>query len=456
MHQDLLSIESFTGGQRASAPTYAEDWCITASGRRIGYQQYRRDVLNLAARIPEDARFALNLCKDRYHFLVAFHAVALKGQTSLLPPNEALGTQRELFQQYDNCYIVCDESQATDLDALILQVKLPGGDSGIDALAPGIDVEANHLAAILFTSGTSGKPFAVRKRWGDLQAVVQLTAAVFGLDRSGGRHLVATVPPQHMFGLEVTIMLPLTCGTKFISSRPFFPEDIRQALNSAPGRTILVTTPMHLKFCVDSDLDWRSCGCDLILCSTAPLSEGLAASAEKQFGAPVKEIYGSTETGALASRRTVEGDEWRLYPEISAQPHADGYFVTGGHLSIPCRMSDRLLIRGNGYFKLLGRHSDMIKLAGKRASLSELNAKLNQISGVADGAFIDTTEPGQETRRLAAAVVAPGMRRRELLNALAEWLDPVFLPRPLLFVDTLPRNQTGKLSQQALRALLES
>jgi len=97
----------------------------------------------------------------------------------------------------------------------------------------------------------------------------------------------------------------------------------------------------------------------------------------------------------------------------------------------------------------------MIKLAGKRASLSELNRKLNQISGVVDGAFIDTAESGLETKRLAAVVVAPGMGRREIKNALTEWIDPVFLPRPLLFVDALPRNETGKLPQQALRALLK-
>jgi len=455
MHQDLLSTESLTGDQRATAPAFAEDWCITANGVRVSYQQYRRDVHYLATRLSDGACFALNLCQDRYHFLVAFHAVALKGQTNLLPPSKAPGTQRELLRLYNGCYILCDEPLTTDLKAPIFQVELPDRESNIDALHPDIDIVANHLAAILFTSGTSGKPSAIHKKWGDLRAGVQLTAARFGLNGRGDLHLVATVPPQHMFGLELSIMLPLTCGIGFIGNRPFFPEEIRQTLNSAPGRTILVTTPIHLKACVDSGLNWRDCDCDLILCATAPLSRELAASAEEQFGAPVKEIYGSTETGALASRRTVEGDEWRFYPEISAQPHADGYFVSGGHLAAPCRISDRVLIQSDSRFKLLGRHSDMIKLAGKRASLSELNRKLNQISGVVDGAFIDTAESGLETKRLAAVVVAPGMGRREIKNALTEWIDPVFLPRPLLFVDALPRNETGKLPQQALRALLK-
>jgi acyl-coenzyme A synthetase/AMP-(fatty) acid ligase len=259
-----------------------------------------------------------------------------------------------------------------------------------------------------------------------------------------------------MFGLELSIMLPLTCGVGFFNNRPFFPEDIRQTLCSTPGRNILVTTPIHLKACLRSPLNWRDCGCETIISATAPLSLELAACAEERFGARVREIYGSTETGAVASRRTVEGDEWRLYPGISVQPQVDGYFVSGGHLTTSYRISDNLQMRREGRFKLLGRQSDMIKLAGKRASLYELNEKLNLIDGIIDGVFIDTAEPGQETKRLAAVVVAPDLNRKALLDALAQWIDPVFLPRPLVFVDQLPRNETGKLPQQALLALLNS
>ncbi len=456
MHQNLLTIKTASEDKGTSCFLFSEDWCIKENGARVSFQQHRRDVHQLAAKLPDDARFAINLCNDRYHFLVAFLAIAMKGQTNLLPPNQAPGVQRELLQQYSGCHIVCDEPLTVDQETPVYQLRLAEAQSHADISHPNTDIPANHLAAILFTSGTSGKPTAIYKRWHELEAEVQLTAARFGLNHQEERHLVATVPPQHMFGLANSIMLPLACGIGFISNRPFFPEDIRLALKSTPGRAILVTTPIHLKACVDSGLDWLDCGCSLIISATAPLSRKLAASAEKKFGAPVKEIYGSTETGAIASRRTIEGDEWCFYPGISAQPDAEGYFISGGHLITPCRISDRLQLQSDGHFKLLGRHSDMIKLAGKRASLCDLNQKLNQISGVIDGAFIDTAASGQETRRLAAAVVAPGKSRKELQNALAEWIDPVFLPRPLLLVDALPRNETGKLSQQSLSALLKS
>ena len=454
MHQNLLGIESALDYQKKATPNFANNWCISASGEAIEYQQYQQDVIRLSAQLPDNARYAFNLCHDRYTFLVALHAIALKGQTNLLPPNQAPGTQRALYEQFKESYIVRDDSLTPDLPIPTFHLNLPDRNGKLPVSNPEMEVDANHMAVMLFTSGTSGKPAAIHKRWGELQAGVELTAERFGMNDGEERHLVATVPPQHMFGLELSIMLPLTCGVGFISSRPFFPEDIRQTLCSTPGRNILVTTPIHLKACLRSRLNWRDCGCETIISATAPLPLELAACAEERFGAQVREIYGSTETGAIASRRTVAGDAWRFYPGISVQPQVAGYFVSGGHLTTPYRINDNLQIQREGRFKLLGRQSDMIKLAGKRASLNELNEKLNRIDGVTDGVFIDTAEPGEETRRLAALVVAPDLTRKALLDALLEWIDPVFLPRPLVFVDSLPRNETGKLPQQAVRALL--
>jgi acyl-coenzyme A synthetase/AMP-(fatty) acid ligase len=454
MHQNLLSIETAIDFRKKAAPDYIGNWCITTSGKVIDYRQYRQDVKFLATQLPDNARFAFNLCSDRYTFMVALQTIALKGQTNLLPPNQAAGSQRALYEQFKKSYIVCDGNLSSDLPIPTFQLKLPGSYSKLPISSPDVEVDANHLAVMLFTSGTSGKPTAIPKRWGELQAGVELTANRFGLNDGEERHLVTTVPPQHMFGLELSIMLPLTCSVGFISNRPFFPEDIRQTLCSTPGRNILVTTPIHLKTCLRSKLNWRDCGCEAIISATAPLSLELAACAEERFGAQVREIYGSTETGAIASRRTVEGDGWRFYPGITVQPQVDGYFISGGHLTTPYRINDNLQIQREGRFKLLGRQSDMIKLAGKRASLSELNEKLNRIDGIIDGVFIDTAEPGEETKRLTAVVVAPGLTRKTLLDALLEWIDPVFLPRPLIFVDSLPRNETGKLPQQALQALL--
>jgi acyl-coenzyme A synthetase/AMP-(fatty) acid ligase len=93
----------------------------------------------------------------------------------------------------------------------------------------------------------------------------------------------------------------------------------------------------------------------------------------------------------------------------------------------------------------------MVKIAGKRASLAALNAELERLPGVRDGAFF-VPRSSSGGNRLAAVVVAPGLTRAKILSALRGRIDAAFLPRPLLFVDALPRNPTGKLERDALLA----
>jgi acyl-coenzyme A synthetase/AMP-(fatty) acid ligase len=110
-------------------------------------------------------------------------------------------------------------------------------------------------------------------------------------------------------------------------------------------------------------------------------------------------------------------------------------------------------LRGRERFLLHGRTADLVNIAGKRASLAHLNYHLNSILGVRDGAFVMPGEEGEGVPRLMAYVVAPGVKRAAIMDALRQRIDSVFLPRPLYFVDALPRNTTGKLPRQALDEL---
>ena len=106
---------------------------------------------------------------------------------------------------------------------------------------------------------------------------------------------------------------------------------------------------------------------------------------------------------------------------------------------------------------LHGRIADLVNIAGKRHSLASLNHLLTTIPGVLDGAFYMPDEANHDhITRLAACVVAPGLDASHLLAALRKHIDPVFLPRPLLFVDALPRNSTGKLPSATLQALFQT
>jgi len=194
-----------------------------------------------------------------------------------------------------------------------------------------------------------------------------------------------------------------------------------------------------------------------IVCATAPLSEELAARCETQWQTRVLEIYGCTETGQVAARRTVEGPWWHALPGVAIEERDDGFWAGGGHVTVPAPLADRLKLRDARTFVLEGRTTDLVNVAGKRTSLAALNHALLAVEGVIDGTFFvpDADDANGREARLIAFVVAPLRARAEILAELRTRMDPVFLPRPLVLVDALPRNATGKLPRDELRALVE-
>ena len=414
------------------------------SGRRLSIERFLSDVSRLAASLP-DRQFLLNLCADRYHFSVGFAAALVRRQINLLPPNETPDLIERLASQYPGVYCLSD--QPTGLESLetVLFPELADCDT---APPPVPDVPATQVAAIVFTSGSTGEPVPYRKTWGSLVRVALAEIEILGLRLRRGMALVGTVPPQHVFGLENTVLTVMQGGLALHARRSFYPADIRADLASLPRPRGLVTSPVHLRVLLaESDALPPA---DFLLCATAPLSPQLAAQAEARFGAPLFEIYGCTESGGIASRRTVETGEWRAMTDVALRADSKGTWVRGGHVEIEVPLADVIELRGQGRFLLHGRTADLVNIAGKRTSLAYLNYHLNSIEGVRDGTFVVREQDGETVTRLTAYVVAPGLSGADLMNALRQRIDAAFLPRPLHFVDALPRNETGKLPRQAL------
>ena len=396
---------------------------------------FLRHVAGVARCLPS-ARFIFNLCEDRYRFLVAFAAVGANGQTNLLPSSRASLHLRQLADDYP------DSAQIADAD---LESWL-ASDTIAQTVSAAPELPAAHVMAIAFTSGSTGRSKPNPKTWGELASGAAQARQRFGF--APGMTIIATVPPQHMYGLETSIMAPLASGASIYCGRPFFPDDVRAALEATPPPRVLVTTPVHLQACVQSGLPWPKT--HFLISATAPLSAALAAQAEAAFAAPVLEIYGCTEAGSIASRRTLNGDRWRLYDGFQLR---DGC-LSGAHLPQPVALNDVIEECGEMEFRLLGRQEDLVNVAGKRTSLGYLNHQLNEIEGVTEGIFVMPDEAGTEVRRLLAVVVAPDLSEARILAALAERLDPAFLPRPLVKVNALPRNDTGKVTRAALLTLI--
>jgi acyl-coenzyme A synthetase/AMP-(fatty) acid ligase len=429
------------------------DGIVARRGREaIDVRQFLADAARVAAVLPAAGQ-VVNLCGDRYRFAVGLCAAMLREQVSLLPPATAPELLRQLARDYAGVYALADAA-VPECPLPVRRVdELPAGARPLESVPA---FAADRTAVIAFTSGSTGRPTPQPKRWGSLCHSTRAEAGDLGLRDAEAVTVLATVPAQHMYGLETSVLMPLQSGFALCAARPFYPADIRAALEALPAQRVLVTTPIHLRALLAEEQ--RLPPLRLIVCATAPLSAALATQAEQRYATALMEIYGFTEAGQVAWRRTTAGPAWRPLTGMRVRVDERGAWFGGGMLGQELLANDAIEVQGEGTFKLHGRHADLVNIGGKRTSLAYLAQQLLSIDGVRDAVFFapDSEAESASVARLTAFVVAPGMDRASVLAALRERVDPVFLPRPLHLVDALPRNATGKLPRESLAALAQA
>lgn len=408
-------------------------------GRPISRREFEAHLVNVSASLPQGSM--INLCEQRYNFLVAYGAALARGQTTLLPPSRAEQVIAEVKQIYPDGYELDD----TDLH--------PGSnDTAVELTVP-----FDHVAMIGLTSGSTGQPQHHAKRWGSVNATSTLNERAIrnalGVSENVTPSIVATVPSQHMYGMELSVLLPLVGNMAVHSARPLFPADVAQALGQVSSPRVLVSTPVHLRALIQSDVTYPALS--LIVCATAPLDQALARDIEARFSAPLLEMFGSTETCIFAERRTAKDAAWTLYEGAALATHDASTEIHAPWLAAPTPLLDVMEMVGPRQFVVRGRSADLIDVAGKRASLAELTRRLLSIEGVQDAVVFQPEQPGAGVvTRVVAFVVAPGRTSAQIASSLGSMIDGAFMPRPLLCVDRLPRNETGKLPRAALLSLL--
>lgn len=417
---------------------------------RAGACGSRRELLlaatAVAMRMPRH-RFAVNLCESRENFLVTFVASIIARQVQLLPSARTTGAIAELLVHYPDNHCVTDEMISTWC-----------ADRETGGVPPAGDIEDDLLVMAAFTSGSTGDSLPHEKPFRSLRASARLNStavrAAAGLTTGAHASIVGTVPAHHMYGVELTVLMPLFAGMSVHASRPLFPADVADALaNSAPPR-ILVSTPLHLRALADARLSFPAM--DLVVSATAPLDQSLAARIEGRMSAPLLEMFGSTETCVFATRRTALEQHWQLYDGVNIEPGEDSTRVSAQWFQRDQVLQDVLDLRGARDFVLRGRHADMVEVAGKRASLADIAKRICAVPGVLDAVAFQTEAAAGTVSRVAALVVGKGVTERQVTSALAATLDAVFLPRPLMLVEKIPRDAVGKVSRAGLLALAQS
>ncbi len=439
-------------GERG-ADTLAARLCITSTECRLR-RDFLADVASARhALAPHDA--VCNMSGRRYDFMVLLSAALLNGQTTVLPSSRAPRAVEAAIAGWSSVLFV--ESLAD----LPYPVTVPATD--IDSLAEQLPLASGIVH--VFTSGSTGASVRHVKTWDILAGGAKLTAEV--IERAGlnpnRTAIVGTTPHQHMYGLEAAIFTGLAHGYCLYDAPVFYPADLESlvARTEALGirDLVLVTSPPHLKFLQEVLLQTPQVRC--IISATAPLHRDIAVSLEADGDRQVFEIYGSTETGSLAWRRTATNEMWTPLEGFQLVQRGDGWFADAPHLTAGAVLGDEIELCEDGRFRLLGRRGDMVRIAGKRQSLGALNAALSTMSGIRDGVVIRQTVDAED--RLSVVVVldpSSAMDAKALRQAvrahMREHFDLVFVPRRIHIVDRLPRGGTGKISASELATLVDT
>jgi acyl-CoA synthetase (AMP-forming)/AMP-acid ligase II len=327
--------------------------------------------------------------------------------------------------------------------------------SGMTFAVADIDVARIFLQ----TGGTTGQPRLWAKTARNMLG--EVAAHIRALQVEPSDHILATVPPHHIYGLLFSVLLPLYSGATVERVSPFFPGEIAERIDKTSA-TILVSTPAHLRALAAVPLPRHQLR--LVLSSGAPLLAADASRFFAQTGHWPLEIYGSTETGGIAVRRQdVPESTWAPLPGVDGRLDGELLAVRSAHVSADAprdadgffRTADRARIHPDGSFDLLGRDDGVVKVGGQRVILPEIEkalVALAEVQGAVALAVPSQLGRGQEI----VALVASKRPADEILREVRGQLSSPSWPRRLRCVDAIPTTPTGKRDRIAILQLLDA
>lgn len=460
--QDVTPISGLFPTSRPDA-----DIVAVASGRRIDWATFKRDVANLAARLANsDGDRWLVAEADAYALAVGVLAALQSECQAMLPANLELGHLAELSATADG---IISSTELLPGSANWLQT-FDRASSGDVASLHQLDPE--NVEIILHTSGSTGEPTAIHKPLHCLEAEVSDAAEV--LAPAPGRVTHATVPPYHIYGFIYRVLWPLCTNRPFSSEMISYPEELMSAVQANSGG-MLISSPAFLRRALPAlDLERLKTLLGPVMSSGGPLPPTVAAAYNAVLAHPVTEVFGSTETGGIAIRTVTNADApplWQPLPnvEVRLDPEHDVLAIRSPMLPDDswALSSDRVNLQPDGRFELKGRADRVVKIEEKRVSLPEVEQRLNECPSVELARVIPLTSDDGK-RQILGAVIEPSTAGWDILanggktelraicvEVLKPYIAAVVLPRKWRFVTRIPEDERGKTSNAALVALFD-
>ncbi|HBW3328892.1 TPA: acyl-CoA synthetase [Klebsiella pneumoniae] len=414
----------------------------------------RHDVAQLVKHLRQQEGERWALCfENSYLFIVALLATLHSGKTPVIPGHNRvslLDEQRALFNG-----VLSDKTSGWHGPLLVINTSRQ-----FSTKAFTFDDIATDAFVELFTSGSTGQPKRIIKPIARLDCEAELLAMRFA-DRLAGCRVVASVVPQHLYGLTFRIFLPMALGLPLHAAMLYYAEQL--AALSHDHRYAFISSPAFLK-----RLDHRLTPppVNMILSAGGMLPWGDVTQTAAWLNIWPDEIYGSTETGILAWRyRQQEEIAWLPFPGVHFQPEGEAFRAFSPLIvqQDGLLLDDILQFDENGQFRLMGRRGRVVKIEEKRISLSEVEQRLLELKGIREAVALPVSRGGRqgigvllvlddETRQQWQRC---GGKAQELTwrRSLLPWLEPVAVPRYWRVIDEIPVNSMNKRVYAQLQEL---
>lgn len=342
--------------------------------------------------------------------------------------------------------------------------------------------DVNDLAAILYTSGTTGRSKGAMLSQGNLLSNAQVLAREWRF--SSDDILLHALPVFHTHGLFVATNVSLIAGGAMILLPKFDTDEIFRLL---PQATTMMGVPtFYTRLVTDQRLSRAATEhMRLFVSGSAPLLAQTHHAFEEKTGQVILERYGMTELNMAVSNpyagerrpgtvglplpgvevriRDDDGQDlpantpgmievrgpnvfqgyWRMPEKTAEELRPDGFFITG---DIGTQSAD-------GYVTIVGRARDMVIAGGFNIYPAEIESVIDALPGVQESAVIGVPHPDLGEGVVAVIVPRDGKApdASEVTTACATRLAPFKVPRRIVVVDELPRNTMGKVQKAALR-----
>lgn len=314
-------------------------------------------------------------------------------------------------------------------------------------------VDLDHPWIQLFTGGSTGTPRSWPKTVRNLLAETLNIVETYGIDEADG--IVSTASPLHIYGLLYSVLAALAASASITAGTPSFPAEIEYDILQHEA-TVLVGLPAHYRALtghIGSVLPVR-----LAFSSAGMLAQADAEAFGDHNQVGVNEVYGSTETGGVASRNRFRGEtDFTTFRPVTVKSVDEDLWVRSDFLSpnLPVdgdgfyAIGDRARFSAPDRFVLVGRSDSVVKVGGKRVDLAAVRNLLLQHDGVGE-ALVTALPVGRARENLIVAVVE-GDVSLAALNALLEAdLEPYARPRRIRIVDRMPVTPAGKYDRRQI------